>query len=961
MSLAIFCAASSSQAATAPEAASYLQFQAVRDGVALAQAGAMATLFVDGADHAGVVRAAADLKTDFARVTGRAPKLDTSGVVRGKSLVDVIIVGTLGHSAIVDALVRDKKIDAAAIAGRWEAFLIEAVANPLPGVERALVIVGSDKRGTIYGVYDVSKNIGVSPWYWWADTPVRHQTTIFAKPGRFVETGPVVKYRGIFINDEAPALAGWAKEKFGGLNHDFYAHVFELILRLRGNYLWPAMWGNAFNEDDPENPRLADEYGVVMGTSHHEPMLRAQQEWKRHGQGAWNYGSNDANLRAFWTDGIRRNKAFESIVTIGMRGDGDIPMSEESNVALLEKIVGDQRKILAEQTGGDATKVPQLWALYKEVQTYYEKGMRVPDDVTLLWCDDNWGHLRRLPTTAERKRPGGAGVYYHFDYVGDPRSYKWLNTNPLTKVWEQMHMAVEYGADRIWIVNVGDIKPMELPIEFFLDYAWAPAQLPSERLSEYTRHWAERAFGPEHATDIAEILSTYTQWNGRRKPELLAPDIYSLVNYREAEQVVANWRALAERAERLNSKLPRGARDAFFQLVLYPVKASAIVNDLNFTVGLNRWYAVQGRVSTNALAERARELFRKDADLTRDFNENLAGGKWRHMMDQTHIGYTYWQQPVHNALPAVTELQVSAKADLGVSIEGHVAAWPSDDPTLQPPVLPPMDAYTQTSRTVEVFSRGKAKATFTAGADVPWLRVRPSHGEVATEVRLTVQADWGEVPVGQHEARITIRGSGDRTVVVTVPVSRPASPSRADLAAFVETDRAIAIEAEHWTRAVDGGEIHWQVLPDFGRTLSGVTTFPVTASSQMPSANSPRLEYRVYLFSKGDLTIDAYLAPTLDFQPGRGLRFALSFDDTAPQIVDMVKTRSKTDWETQVANAVRKMTVRLSVGQSGYHTLKFWRVDPGVVLERLVIDAGGVRPSYFGPPESYRGARPHNP
>ena len=243
---------------------------------------------------------------------------------------------------------------------------------------------------------------------------------------------------------------------------------------MRANFLWPAMWGNAFNDDDAVNPLLANEYGIVVGTSHHEPMMRAHDEWRRYGSGPWNYATNAEALRTFWTGGVRRTAAFENIITLAMRGDGDEPMSREANVALLERIVADQRAIIAQELKRDVTTVPQVWALYKEVQEYYEKGMRVPDDVTLLWSDDNWGNIRRLPTAEERNRSGGSGVYYHFDYVGGPRSYKWLNTIPIAKIWEQMNLAYRYGANRIWIVNVGDIKPMEFPIQFFMDYAWNP-------------------------------------------------------------------------------------------------------------------------------------------------------------------------------------------------------------------------------------------------------------------------------------------------------------------------------------------------------------------------------------------------------------------------------------------------------------------------------------------------------
>lgn len=433
--------------------------------------GSSATMFVDPGDHVGVLRAARDLQEDIARVTGLSPGLETSRSVAGR---DVVVIGSLDQSELITGLVRDGKLDVIAIEGAWEAYLIEVVTSPWPGVDRALVIAGSDKRGTIYGVYEMSEQIGVSPWYWWADVAVKRQTSLFARAGRHVDTGPAVKYRGVFLNDEAPALTGWVRERFGGYNHAFYEHVFELLLRLKGNYLWPAMWDAAFGEDDSENAALADEYGIVMGTSHHEPMSRAHKEWRRHGVGAWDYGTNAEELRQFWAAGVRRGRRYESIISLGMRGDGDRPMSEQENVALLERVVADQRTILAAEANAEVAQVPQLWALYKEVQGYYEQGMRVPDDVTLLWADDNWGNIRRLPTAEERDRIGGAGVYYHFDYVGGPRSYKWLNTVPIPKIWEQMHLAWRYGADRIWIVNVGDLKPLEFPMEFFLRLAWNP-------------------------------------------------------------------------------------------------------------------------------------------------------------------------------------------------------------------------------------------------------------------------------------------------------------------------------------------------------------------------------------------------------------------------------------------------------------------------------------------------------
>lgn len=905
------------------------------------------TIYADAKDWPGVLRAARDLQSDIERVTGVRLALETTAPTHAS---DVVIVGTLGRSALIDRLVRERKLDAAPIAGRWEAFVREVVANPFPGVERALVIAGSDKRGTIYGLYDVSEQIGVSPWAWWADVPVVHRDALAVLPGRHVEPGPVVKYRGIFLNDEAPALTGWAKEKFGGLNAKFYAHVFELILRLRGNYLWPAMWNNAFNEDDPENPRLADEMGIVMSTSHHEPMLRAQQEWKRHGTGPWDYAKNADTLRAFWADGVRRNRAYESVTTLAMRGDGDEPMSEEANVALLERIVADQRQILAKEVNADLTCIPQVWALYKEVQGYYEKGMRVPDDVTLLWCDDNWGNIRRLPTPAERNRAGGAGVYYHFDYVGGPRNYKWLNTVPLTKISEQMNLAWQHDATRIWIVNVGDLKPMEFPIEFFLSLAWNPARWPYEKLGEFSIAWAAREFGAEHAGEIAALVNGYTKLNSRRKPEMLAPDTFSLVNYREAESVIAEWTALRGRAEALDLALPAESRAAFFQLVLHPITACAIVNELYVAAGLNKLYAVQGRASANALADRTRELFRADAALQQRWDA-LLDGKWRHLMDQTHLGYTIWQQPVRNIMPAVTEIQVPAVGELGVAVEGDPTARPGDYPVTAVPKLPALSPFDPQSRWFEVFNRGAGPVKFSVETSVPWLRVSRTAGELGLDVRVEVVVDWSVVPADTREAKITVRAEGGATVVkIAVPIT-PRAPLGAS--GFVESDRVVAIEAPHFSRAVSTQNVEWRTLTDFGRTLGGVTAYPVTMTPLVPGGDSPRLEYDVNLFSAGEVNVELHCAPSLDFQSGDGLRLAVSFDDAPPQIVKLDTMATNPTWERAVGDGVRRVTARLKAG-AGHHALKVWLVTPGVVLERIVLDCGGLRPSYLGPPESVR-------
>ena len=906
-----------------------------------------ATVYVDANDYPGVVRAVDDLQNDIKKVTGATADIVHDPENHAPSL---ILIGTLGKSAMIDRLVRERSIDVTAISGKWESFIIRTLAHPLPGVRSALIIAGSDKRGTIYGVYDLSEQIGVSPWYWWADVPVHHQATLSVKPGIYTQGPPSVKYRGIFLNDEAPALTGWVKEKFGNYNHEFYAKIFELLLRLKANYLWPAMWNNAFNEDDPLNSRLADEYGIVMGTSHHEPMMRAQQEWKRHGDGPWDYSKNGSFLREFWQQGLQRNKDSESIVTIGMRGDGDLPMSEAANIALLEQIVGDQRSILAQVYQRDPSSIPQDWALYKEVQEYYERGMRVPDDVTLLWCDDNWGNIRRLPTPEERKREGGAGIYYHFDYVGDPRSYKWINTNPIPKVWEQMNLALNYGADRIWIVNVGDLKPMEFPMEFFLSLGWNFPRWTKESIGEFTRLWASREFGPQYASQIAEVLATYGKYNARRKPELLDPGTYSLINYREADKVVADFRALSNKAEELYRKLPAEEKDAFYELVLYPTKASAVLNELYVTADKNHLYASQARTSTNVLATTAEALFRSDAELSAYYNHTLAGGKWNHIMDQTHIGYTFWNEPPVNNMPALANIQVPDVANMGIAVESSELAWPGAG---SEPSLPRFDVFNQQNSYIDIFSRGRYPFTFTASTSQPWIHVSEAHGEVDQEKRIWISVDWLHAPQGSVSGSVSISSSSGQQVTVKLDAFHPTAPSAQELDGFVETDGYVSIEALHYTRKVDGVSAGWEKIEDLGRTLSAMTVFPVTAKSVALAPGAPCLEYKMYVFHPGTAVVEAILDPTLDFVPGRGLRYAVSFDDESPQMIDVLRDKSSKAWSTSVKDSVRKSRSTHTIATPGYHILKFWMVDPGVVLQKLVVDFGGVRPSYLGPPETY--------
>ncbi len=924
----------------------------------LAQKDEVAVLYVDSNDYAGVVRAANDLQADINRVTGRTPAIANEVNGLGKNTV---IIGTIGKSPIIDRLVRDGKVDVNQITGKWESFLIVVVPAPLPGVENALIIAGSDKRGAIYGIYDLSEQIGVSPWYWWADVPVEHKEALFVKAGKYIQGEPAVKYRGIFLNDEAPALTNWVLEKFGNYNSKFYTKVFELLLRLKANYLWPAMWNNAFNEDDPLNPKLADEYGIVMGTSHQEPMLRAQKEWDRRYSQHWNYYTDANTLREFWREGIRRNKNYESIITMGLRGANDTPMvpngTVEQCMALLKEIIGVQRKIIAEEVNPDVTKVPQLWCPYKEVLDYYNAGFRVPDDVTLLWTDDNWGNIRRLPTADERTRSGGAGIYYHFDYHGGPRSYEWLNAIQIAKVWEQMNLAINFGATRIWIVNVGDLKPLEFPIEFFITFAWDPQRWSKEKISEYTKLWVQREFGPQNATDIADIVSRYTKYNAWRKPELLEPTTFSLVNYREADTVLADWKSITDKAEKIYRSLPENAKDAFFQLVLYPTKASAQVTELYITTGKNHLYARQRRATANDMAAQARGLFAADANLSYYYNHKMAGGKWNHIMDAVHIGFTSWNPPPKNNMPYVKDLELPAEANMAVAVEGSISAWPGDSGE---PALPQFSVFNQERHYIDVFNRGQKPFKFSAKANARWIKLSSTKRKVNKEQRLWVYIDWEKAPVGEANGFVWITGPDKKKISVKISAFKPSEPKRASLEGFVEANGYVSIEAEHYTKKVDASLVRWEKIDDLGKTLSSMTIFPVMAESVAPPQDSPCLEYKMYLFHAGNIEVEAIVAPTLNFVPRRGLRFAVSFDEQPPQIVNILPPNfnaqnGNQDWEQSVRDGVRKVKSTHTLSEKGYHTLKVWMVDPAVVLQKLVVNTGGVKPSYLGPPESYRG------
>lgn len=951
----------------------YVTTQGGKGYFTLSALGKSIPLYISGQDYIGVIRALKDLQTDINKVTGINPSLINSLTTNQK---EIVIVGTIGKSEVLDRLIKYQKIDVTTIKGKWEKFLVQVVENPFPGVERALVIAGSDKRGSIYGIYDLSEQIGVSPWYWWADVPVEHKNALFVKPVRYTE-GPSVKYRGIFINDEAPDLTNWIREKFGtvksGQNppigngvvnygHEFYTKVFELLLRIKANYLWPAMWSNAFNEDDVKNPELADEYGIVMGTSHQEPMLRSQQEWDRRyirKLGSWNFRKHADTLEKFWREGIRRNKNYESIITMGLRGSNDteIEGTIEENVSMVERIVRNQQQIIKEEMKNNISQVPQVWCLYKEIMEYYNHGMRVPDNITLLWADDNWGNIRRLPDSTERKRSGGAGVYYHFDYHGDPRSYEWINTNPLPKIWDQMHLAKEYGADKIWIVNVGHFRGYELPIEYFMSLAWNTNRWQNNNITEFLRKWASREFGSNYANDITNILSKYTKFNGRCKPESLSPNTYSNINYSEAEKIVTEFNEIVKLAENIYEKLPLEKRNAFYQIVLFPVKASAQVNELYVAAGQNELYAGQLRATTNSVATKTRALFKADSLLMYYYNHVFAGGKWNHFMDETHIGYSNWAPPRTNNLKAlkIKEIVIPDFADMGVGIEGSSESWPAVSAA---PILPLLDVFSNNKHYIDLFNKGKRSFAYNITSTVPWLKVSEPNGTIdSQDKRIWLGIQQNKLLKEKEAGEIVITGAG-KTVTIKVNAFNPLI-NDASIKGYVESDKVISIEAEHFTQNIEKGNRKWIKIDDYGLTLSGMrATAPANAIAAIPKKNAPCLVYPVHFFSSDSAEVILITSPLLNVMPERDIKLAVSIDNNEPSFVTNVPDKFKVHWSNPawaqtVVKQAWQCSTTIKLSGAGNHTLKVWMIDPGVVLEKIVINTGGLRTSRLGPQESY--------
>ncbi|MEU3932453.1 glycosyl hydrolase 115 family protein [Streptomyces sp. NPDC029044] len=938
-------------AAEAAPSARRPDFPLLRDGTAV-------EVFVDAADDPAVLRAAGDLQADVERVGGVRPRLVHTVPPRTELLV---LVGTIGASPVIDRLIAQRRLDVSRVKGRWEASVTQVVDRPLPGVGRALVIAGSDRRGTVYGVYDTSERIGVSPWYWWADVPVVRRDTVTVPAGPFVRREPAVRYRGVFINDEQN-LTTWSRrtqEPDKNIGPKTYERVFELLLRLKANYLWPAMhpYSDFFNKHR-ENPELAERYGIVVGSSHPEAMLRnGVHEWQpwaeehRNPDGTlpvYDYTVNPAVISDYWRARARQNAGYESSWTIGMRGLHDSALETKyattvpEKVAVMNDIIADQRRILAEEVGPAAE--PQIFIPYKEVLELYNAGVEVPGDVTLIWPDDNHGNMRQLPDESERRRPGGNGIYYHLSYWGRPRSYLWLDTTQLSKVWQELRRVHEHRADRMWIFNVGDIKSIETGLSFCLDMAWDVDRRGPGDVEDFLVEWAGRQFGRRYGPEIAAIRTEYYRLAAQRRPEFIDKAVFSTVHHGdEAGRRMSEYEQLLDRTRRLGSKLPEAYRDAYYQLVEYPVHGAYLMNVKYYWADRNALAVRQGRgAGTNRFADLAEAAHAEEQAITRRYNTGIAGGKWDGIVNPYPS-----EIPKAPGRPAVTRIPRQETSGLGVAAEGNEtgAGRPLS-----------FSSYTRDRRFVDVFNTGFLPLEWHAEPSAPWIRLSTTGGELTDQVRVWAEIDWPRVPEGTHRPTLTFTAAG-RSIEVPLLVVDDGERARRRARGFVEAHGYVSIDAAHFDRAVPRGGARWRIVRGLGRRTAAVEAVPTTAPpiTEDLTARSPELRYRVRFTTAGTFPVTVFRLPSLDERGKR--RLAVGLDDQPPAVLSgqAIATGNRGDaWARNVEEGVEKLTARVTVSAPGEHVLRVFMVDPGMAVDQIVIETGGAAGGYLAPPESYR-------
>ena len=903
---------------------------------------------------ADVVRIAAEaLRDDVERVTGLIPVVSTNT----PSVSEAILIGTIGSSPLIDGLIASGKIDVSAIEGKWEAYTAAVVDNPMAGVSNALIIAGSDRRGTAFGVFALSESMGVSPWYFWADVSTQQQADLYVA-GTHTQPSPGVKYRGIFLNDEDWGLQPWAAQTFepevGNIGPKTYATIYELLLRLHANCIWPAMHEYPVETAPfytvPGNMEMADDYAIVISTSHHEPMLRNSHEYDEGVLGAYNYWDNRENIYNFWDERVEETAAFESIYTIGMRGRTDAGMlapdgtTDAEKAAMIQNvIIPDQRQMITDHVNADPSEMPQIFIPYKETLVQYQSGLELPDDVTILWPDDNHGYIRQLSTEAERARSGGSGVYYHLSYWGVPSSYLWFCTTPPGMTCSEMLKAWDFEARNMWLVNVGDLKPMEIGTEFFLRLARNPEAFREFDQTAYFTQWASRAFDSAHAEAIADVLNDYFRLNIVKRPEHLnrSSSGFSLVDDGdEAQMRLDAFAAMVASANAIYAGLPEDQKAAFYELVLYPARASYYVNKRTLQAERSRLWAQQERAATDALAAEAQAAHDALLAEVQFYNQENAGGKWNRMLNPMDTSLlASWARETQNPFiePGYGSYAPSAAASLGVSIEGSSALLESGVPGR----LPTFNGSAARSSFIDVFNQGTTAMNWTAEASSPWIMLSQTSG--SADCRIVVSIDWNSVPRGYAvPGSVTITGAGsERTVHLFV--FYPLDLNLASLPDAVEDNGRVVIEAEDYTARSDSGDgTGWRRADQAAASNDGMAIQPVTADSLDPEnlpLDAPCLSYTFHAFNTGSVTIRTQCLPTHRLTSDHeGVRYAISLNGEPPQIVDVYAVEYSSAW---YANTVRAASIGVSnheITSPGLQTIQVWMVDASVVLDKLTVE-----------------------
>lgn len=947
--------------------------------------GCAVPILVETAAHEGVRRIADTLSEDILLVTGKKPERITEGELSAGQENRVIFCATDGCSPLLAELESRGIFSAEEIRGKRECYKLGLVETPFAGAESALVICGSDKRGTIYGMFALSEYIGVTPLVWFGDAaPAKNSDPVIGTDIGTVSGEPSVRYRGFFINDEWPCFGSWACSHFGGVNADMYRHVFELLLRMKGNYLWPAMWASSFPLDGPgsANEELADIYGVVMGYSHHEPCLRASEEWdKVRGEGtrygnAWNFYTNEQGLLNYWEDSLKRSGRYENIITIGMRGERDSSMlgddaTVEENISLLKDIIRKQRKLIRENVNEDLEQVPQMLALYKEVEAYFYgdehtaglKDWDELDGVICMLCEDNFGHMRTLPTPELRNRKGGFGMYYHFDYHGGPISYEWVDSTPLSKTWEQMCTAYEYGVRDLWIVNVGDLKLHEVPLTYFMALAydfdrWGSSNPDSCR--EFAAQWAEKSF-PTAKKEIqekaAELLLSYIDLNHQRRPEALNEAVYHPCHYLEADRMLAAAEHIEELDAQIREGLPEEARSGYYSMAGFSATASANLLKMHLYAAKSRHYAVQGRKAANRFADMAEDCMERDIALAEEFAA-FADGKWSGMQLAPHIGFTKWNED-GSRYPVVSRLHPTAKNRMSVSRKDSETAAFKNYGQPQCIVVDDFESEGCSEVILEVASDGPGAIRyeiFAVSGEIPeWLEISQTAGEVEELCEVVLRCKRELLP-GQTKKVLLRISDGETAVDVAVSGVRTDMQELPEMT-FLPARGVITMNAAHYAEKKDVREGAYMQLSGYGQYRTAMKVVPFTAAFG-EDEEAPELTYRFLISESGEYRVELLAAPTNPAYNRQSLRIRLAAGQESRLLTFADADFKAGDtgdrkWCQGVLNQIHKAETVLYF-EKGVRELTLGALEAGVIPERIRISrvSKNLPASYLGPQES---------